>query len=220
MDEVNAYYTQITQSPGGEHPVQGTANQLIPGSVRKVDVNGDGKITQDDMVYYGDANPHFMFGLNLSAAYKGFDFKIFIQGVGQQYTVREGQMSSPWFSQFTNQNATFYGNTWTVDNPNARYPVMSNNGSRNNWNYKWTNDININNNWYARGKNIVLGYTFPKKIVDTMMLSNLRLYLAGDNLFEFSNVKDGFDPESKMATGQGNVDVYSRTLSVGVDLSF
>lgn len=220
VDEVNAYYTQITQSPGGEHPIQGTTNQLIPGSVRKVDVNGDGKITQDDMVYYGDANPHYMFGLNLSANYKGFDFKVFIQGVGQQYTVREGQMSSPWFSQFTNQNATFYGNTWTVDNPNARYPVMSNNGSRNNWNYKWTNDINVNNNWYARGKNVVLGYTFPKKILNKMLLSNLRVYLSGDNLFEFSNVKDGFDPESKMATGQGNVDVFARTVSFGLDLSF
>lgn len=220
VDEVKEYYTEITKTAGGEHPIQNTANQLIPGSVRKVDLNGDGRITMDDMEYYGDANPHFMFGLNLTANYKNFDFKIFIQGVGQQYTVREGQMSSPWFSQFTNQNSTFYGNTWTVDNPNARYPVMSNNGARNNWNYKWTNDININNNWYARGKNIVLGYTLPKQALDSVLLSNLRFYVAGDNLFEFSNVKDGFDPESKMATGQGNVDVYARTLSLGIDLSF
>jgi TonB-linked SusC/RagA family outer membrane protein len=219
-DEVNAYYTQITKSPGGEHPVQGTTNQLIPGSVRKVDLNGDGKITQDDMQYYGDANPHFMFGLNLSAAYKGFDFKIFIQGVGQQYNVREGFLSSPFNAQYTNQNATFYGQTWSVDNPNARYPVISNNGARNNWNYKWINDVNVTNNWYARGKNMVLGYTFPKRILDSILLTNLRVYVAGDNLFEFSNVKDGFDPETKMNTGQGNLDVYARTLSFGVDLSF
>jgi TonB-linked SusC/RagA family outer membrane protein len=217
--EVAAYYTAITQTTGGEHPVQGTSNQLTPGSVRKVDLNNDGKITTDDLYYYGDASPHYLFGLNLGLNYKNFDFKMFIQGVGQQNNLREGSLANPWNALFTNQNATFYGQTWTPENPNARYPVMSQNGARNNWNYKWANDININNNWYARAKNVALGYTLPKTLLNRMLIDNLRIYVSGDNLFEVSNVKDGFDPESKAATGQGNVDVYSRTLSFGIDLS-
>lgn len=218
--EVDAYYKEITQKSGGMHPAQGTSNQLCPGSVRKVDLSGDGRITTDDLYYYGDANPHFQFGINLGANYKNFDFSMFIQGVGKQNTIREGQLSSPWYSGWTNQNATFMGNTWTEDNTNARYPIMSRNGSRNNWNYKQYNDINVNNCWYARAKNIVLGYTLPKSWLKKISLENLRLYISGDNLFEFSNVKDGFDPESKASTGQGNVDVYARTVSFGIDLTF
>ncbi len=67
----------------------------------------------------------------LGANYKNFDFSMFIQGVGQQYIAREGQLASPWYSGWTNQNATFWGNTWTaIDSTDARYPIMSRNGSR------------------------------------------------------------------------------------------
>ncbi len=218
--EVDAYYQEITRTSGGIHPTQGTSDQLCPGCVRKVDLNQDGRITTDDLYYYGDANPHYTFGINLGASYKNFDFSMFIQGVGQQYTIREGSLSCPWYSGWTNQNSTFMGNTWSEDNTNARYPIMSRNGSRNNWNYKKYNDINVNNCWYARAKNIVLGYTLPKTWLRKVSLENLRLYVSADNLFELSNVKDGFDPEIKVNTNQGNVDVYARTVSFGIDLTF
>lgn len=145
---------------------------------------------------------------------------MFIQGVGRQYVLREGSLSSPWNTGWTNQNSTFMGKTWTEDNPNAPYPIMSRNGARNNWNYKWYNDINVSNCWYARAKNVVLGYTLPKSWLQKVNIENIRLYVSGDNLFEISNVKDGFDPESKAASGQGNVDVYARTVSFGIDLTF
>ncbi len=219
-DEVNAYYDQITKTAGGVHPVQGTTNQLTPGCVRRVDVSGDGRITTDDLVYYGDAAPHYTFGITLGAQWKGIDLNMFFQGVGQQYVLREGQMMCPWFSGWTNQNKTFIGNTWTEDNPNARYPIASRNGDHNNWNYKTYNDINVNNCWYVRCKSIQLGYTIPKVITQKAYIENLRVFVAGDNLFEFHNVKDGFDPESKTATGQGNIDVYARTLSFGLNVTF
>lgn len=221
-DEVNAYYTEITKLAGGIHPVQGTANQLTPGCVRKVDTSGDGRITTDDLNYYGDANPHYLFGVNLSARYKNFDVSMFIQGVGQQYVVRENNLSAPFFVIYTSQNRTFWGNTWTPENTNARYPIMSGwkGGARTTWNYKQYNDINVNNTWYARAKSVVVGYTLPKTLLDRVNIEKLRLYVSGENLFEISNVKDGFDPESKSATSQGNVDVYSRTLSFGIDLTF
>lgn len=219
-DEVNAYYDQITKTAGGIHPVQGTSNQLTPGCVRRVDTSNDGRITTDDLVYYGDAAPHYTFGITLGAQWKGIDLNMFFQGVGQQYTLREGQMMCPWFSGWTNQNKTFIGNTWTEDNPNARYPIASRNGDRNNWNYKTYNDINVNNCWYVRCKSIQLGYTIPKAITQKAYIQNLRVFVAGDNLFEFHNVKDGFDPESKSATGQGNIDVYARTLSFGLNVTF
>jgi len=197
-----------------------SADRLIPGSVRKVDLSGDGAINEDDLYYYGDANPHYEFGLTLGASYKNFDFNMFIQGVGQQYLIRDGAMRYPFAAGWMNQNASYIGKTWSETNRNADYPVMSRNGSRNNWNYNWYNDINVNNVWYARAKNVVLGYTLPKNLLKRAGVENLRLYLSADNLFEFSNVKDGYDPEAQAATNQGNVDVFARTLSFGIDLTF
>lgn len=218
--EVDAYYAAITKKDGGIHPKAGTKNALTPGSVRKVDVNEDGRITTDDMYYYGDANPHYQFGITLGATYKGFDFNMFIQGVGQQYILREGTMAGPFWVGYQNQNSTFMGNCWTEENTNARYPVMSRNGDRNNWNYKQYNDINVNNCWYARAKNIVLGYTLPKVAVKKLGIENLRCYFSADNLFEVSNVKDGFDPENQVNGSNGRMDVFARTLSFGIDLTF
>lgn len=219
-NEVDAYYTQYAAKGNGLIPTKDTNDQLTPGCVRRIDTTGDGMITTDDLVYYGDANPHFTFGLNLGAEYKNFDFSMFIQGVGQQYIAREGTLNSPWNAGYTNQNSTFFGKTWTEENPNARYPIMSRNGARNNWNYKNWNDINILNCWYARCKNICLGYTIPNFVTQKVGVERLRIYVAADNLFEFDNVSDGFDPEAKAISSQGNVDVFARTVTFGVDLTF
>lgn len=220
--EVKEYYQQITKKAGGIHPVEGSADQLIPGCVRRVDLSGDGRITTDDLEYYGDANPHYEFGINLGARYKNFDFSMFLQGVGQMYMLREGWFSNPFNAIYTNQNVTFWGNTWTPENTDARYPIMCGwkGGARNNWNYKDYNDINVVNSRYIRAKNVCLGYTLPKNWMNKVGVENLRVYVSADNLFEFSNVEDGFDPESKAATNAGNMDVFARTLSFGVDLTF
>ncbi len=235
--EVLDYYTKVSGSgslipiPGYNGTTKLGVDRLTPGSVRKLDLRGpkdasgnytvaDGSITTADLDYYGDANPHYNFGVNLGASFKNFDFNAFFQGIGQQYVVRTGSLSGPFRVGYQNQNRTFLGNTWSAENPNAKYPVMSRNTARNNWNYAYINDINVSNVSYGRCKSIVLGYTLPQMMVKKVGLGNVRFWLSGDNLFEFDNVKDGFDPESQAAAGQGNVDVYSRTVSLGIDLTF
>ncbi len=218
-EEVAAYYSTINGS-GTLAPAQNTNNQLRPGSVKKVDLNDDKKITKDDLYYYGDSNPHFQFGINLGAKYKGFDFSTFIQGVGQQNLVRTGNLTGPFNSWWMNQNSTYLYETWSETNTNARFPLLSFNGSVNGWNYKQYNDINVMNVWYARMKNIVLGYTLPKGLTSKLGMENLRVYVSADNLFEVANVADNFDPEIQAATGQGKIDCYSRTVSFGIDLTF
>lgn len=218
-EEVNAYYQTVNGS-GTKAPTQGTDSQLRPGCVKKIDLNGDGKITTDDLEYYGDANPHYQFGLTLGARYKGFDFSMFIQGVGKQNLIRTGNMEGPFRSWWMNQNRTFLTETWREDNTNARFPILSFNGDVISWNYRDYNDINVMKCWYARGKNISLGYTLPKSLIRRVGLSNLRVYVSGDNIFELSNVADNFDPEAQSATGQGKIDCYARTVSFGIDLTF
>lgn len=218
-DDVTEYYQTINDE-GTLAPVENTNSQLRPGSVRKVDLSGDGAITTDDLYYYGDSNPHYQFGINLGASYKGFDFSAFIQGIGQQNLIREGNLRGPFVSWWMNQNKTYLYETWTEDNTNARFPILSFDGSVNNWNYSQYNDINVMNVWYARLKNIVLGYTLPKQWINKVGLENLRLYISADNLWELTHVDDGFDPEAQAATGQGKIDCYARTVSFGIDLTF
>ena len=217
--EVAEYYQTINGN-GTLAPTENTNSQLRPGCVRKVDLDGDGAITTDDFYYYGDANPHFQFGINLGARYKGFDFSAFIQGVGQQNLVREGNLRGPFVSWWMNQNKTYLYETWTEENTNARFPILSFDGSVNNWNYSQYNDINVMDVWYARLKNIVIGYTLPKTWMKKIGVENLRLYLSADNLWELTHVDDSFDPEAQASTGQGKIDCYARTVSFGIDLTF
>lgn len=230
--EVDAYYAEMNGKVSGSkigNVKQGTVNELTPGCVRRVDLNGDHDITKDDLYYYGDTDPHYNFSLNLGLRYKNLDFSAFFQGVGQQYNVRNGQMGCAFWSGWTNTNGYFMDHTWYPGDPdgfhsanqNAKFPLISRNGSRNAWNYKEYNDINVINSWYARCKQIQLGYTLPKEWTNKLSISKVRVWISGENLFDISNVKDGYDPEAaaKMGTYNG-VDVFASSLSFGLDVTF
>ena len=232
QSEVDAYYAKMTGNVSGSlmsGVKNGTTNELTPGCVRRVDLNGDNDITKDDLYYYGDTDPHYNFGINLGLTYKDFDFNCFFQGVGQQYSVRNGQMGCAFWSGWTNTNGYFTDNTWYAGdeygyhdaNTGAKFPVISRNGNRNNWNYKNYNDINVINSWYARCKQIQLGYSLPRAIINKAGLQKVRVWVSGENLFDISNVKDGYDPEvqASMST-YGGVDVFSSSISFGLDVTF
>ena len=230
--EVDAYYASMNGNVSGSKLAsvqQGTDNCLTPGSVRRVDLNGDHDITVDDLYYYGDMSPHYTFGINLGLNYRNFDFSAFFQGVGQQYNIRSGQMGCAFWSGWTNTNGYFLEHTWTSDdNPvipgnqgDDVFPVMSRNGNRNAWNYKEYNDLNVINNWYVRCKSIQLGYTLPKHWITKAGIQNLRVWVAGENLFDISNVKDGFDPEANYEMGTYNgLEIFSSSVSLGLDVTF
>lgn len=230
--DVDAYYAAMNGNVSGSlmgGVKNGTSNELTPGCVRRVDLNGDKDITKDDLYYYGDTDPHFNFGLNLGMSYKNFDFSVFFQGVGQQYNVRNGQMGCAFWSGWTNTNGYFMDNTWYPGDPDgyhaantgAKFPLISRNGSRNNWNYKNYNDINVINMWYARCKQLQVGYSLPKSWLAHTPLQKVRVWLSGENLFDISNVKDGYDPEAaaKMGTYNG-VDIFASSVSFGLDVTF
>lgn len=230
--EVDTYYAAMTGNVSGSlmgNVKQGTTNELTPGSVKRVDLNGDKDITKDDLYYYGDTDPHYNFSVNIGMNYKNFDFNVFFQGVGQQYNVRNGQMGCAFWSGWTNTSGFFMNHTWYAGddkgyhsaNTNAQLPVMSRNGNLNNWNYKNYNDVNVVNSWYARCKQMQLGYTLPKSLLNKTPFQKVRVWLSGENLFDISNVKDGFDPEAAATMGVYNgVDVFASSVSFGVDITF
>lgn len=226
---VYSYYEQygFDMDAGNESMKAGTIipayksqDRLAPGSVRRVDTNGDGVISTDDLDYYGDANPHHTFGINLGLDWKGIDFRVFFQGVGQVWQVRTGAMMYPWKNWWMNQNNTFLGNTWSPETPDAEFPRVSMRGARKNWNYGHINDITVVSASYMRAKVISLGYTLPGRITEKAGIDRLRVYVSANDLFVISNVKDGLDPEKGRTVHQGNTDPYTSSVIFGVNVTF
>lgn len=200
-------------------PSYTSGSRLTTGNVRRVDVNGDGTINQDDLIFIGDNAPHNNMGLRLGVEWKGLDFSAFFQGVLNQNLVRTGTMSYPFSRWWQSQNATFVGETWNEGNTNAELPKIFNNGIRKGWNYN-LNDINVIQARYVRAKLITLGYTIPQRLTNRVGLDRVRASVTGNDLFVISNVKDGMDPEANANGGNGNVFPFTSNIIFGLDLTF
>lgn len=213
---VDLFYNKYTADVQGSVPTRDGKVDLRPGDTRKTDVNKDGKIDQSDVKYKGDAAPHYTFGINLGAAWKGIDFSAFLQGVGQQYLERTGYLAYPFAVDYSNLNARFLGNTWTEDNTGAKYPRMTIQKDRADWNYLH-NDFMLQNNRYVRLKSLIVGYTLPQSLSTRAHLERVRVYFSGNDLWEWTSVKDGFDPEQGTNSGLNGYP-FMRTWSFGLNL--
>lgn len=109
------------------------------------------------------------------------------------------------------------GKMWSEENPNAEYAIASRDVAFNRWNYQ-NKDVSVQNNKYIRLKSLVVGYTLPKAWTSKAGINKLRVYFSGDDLWEWTKVKDGYDPEYGEASN--NTFPFSRQLTFGLDLTF
>ncbi len=204
-------------------PNGGIPGDLTVGDAKYKDLDNDGKLTilgngekgEGDVVYLGDKNPRFNFGLNLSAEYKGFDLSVFIQGVGRRTMFLKDEADKP-FSQPWFQSAEYwYGKTWTPERTDAKYPAITLKGKRD-YNY-YASSNTKHNVGYARMKNLQLGYTIPSSVTAKIGLEKLRVYFSGEDLFEIHNSPGGWDPEED---GSYTSYPFSRNFSLGVNIAF
>lgn len=226
QEEVDAFYEMYywnadRTGPKADNvlpaPANTGTNRLRPGARKLVDIDGDGAITNKDLYYAGDASPRLTFGFKAGFDWKGIDFQAFFQGVGKQTILRSGSLYAPWVVNYVMQNPTFQGKTWTPENPNAEYTIMSRDANFNRFNYE-NKDISVQNNKYIRLKSLVVGYTLPKQWTAKAGINKLRVYFSGDDLWEWSKVKDGYDPE--YGENSNNSFPFSRLLTFGVDVTF
>ena len=224
-------------------------NTVWPGDLKFKDVNNDGIIDQNDKTNIGSPLPKFTFGFTNTFRYKGFDLSIFINGsVGNKvmnYTsIPLTSMTSTWNNQINEKiadraqlaavdpNKVYAdGGAWYNDienvyvtNPNTKTPRVAI-GNTYNQNYS---SRYIEDGSYVRLKNISLGYTFPKSIIQKLYLENLRLYCNLQNVATITGY-DGYDPEVGASTtdqqghsfGVDNGRYPSPfTCSFGVNISF
>ena len=198
---------------------------VAPGDIKYVDQitvdtdgdgvpdEADGVINADDRVIVGSNIPRYSFGIDLSAQYKGFDFSLFLQGVGKRDTYLDGYIG--WAFYNLGNIEKWQMDRWTPENTGASYPRLIDGSSHNNFN---ASDYWVYNSAYLRGKTLQFGYTIPVGITNKLGLDKLRVYFSGNNLFTISGLHKGWDPEQP----QGNTSVYpvTSTYVFGVDLSF
>ena len=186
------------------------------------DVNKDGKLDVNDLVYLGSDDPELSFSFNLGAEWNGFDFSAIFQGVTKRTIYREPDAwKIPFRAIFLNTTDQSVGNVWSPETPNAKYPTYSNNSVYNNYNYlasSWSSE----NGAYLRLKNIVLGYTLPKSLLAKTknFISSMRIYIAGTDLWETTKTQDGWDPESSRKLEKKDRYPFNRTYTVGLNVTF
>lgn len=182
------------------------------------DLNGDGKITENDMTCIGDAIPNFTYGLTLTAAYKGFDLTVF--GTGSHGNDIYCCINRPDMAAYNKLYSYFYKDRWTATNTNGTQPKAG----ANDMDKYAVSSAMVKNGSYFKIKQIQLGYTIPKKLLQHVLIGNLRVYISLDDYFTFTKYK-GFDPEAAASTTSGmGVDKgtypMSKKLVFGADIDF
>jgi TonB-linked SusC/RagA family outer membrane protein len=196
------------------------------------DVNGDGKITfPEDAVVVGRDDPRYSYSFNGGLDWKGFDLNVIFQGIGQRTIIRDGNWRIPGAVVFQAQNAAFDQQWWTPARTDAYLPRISTTGTINNYNYYPSNWV-AENGSYIRLKNLVVGYTLPKSLTQKAKIEKLRVYFSGNDLWEKSHIRDGWDPEAPRSVANigdpnnGNVSTFSerypfyRYMTFGVNVTF
>lgn len=173
---------------------------LMPGDLKYEDVNGDGVINDGDVLPIGRNNsPEIYFGLDLTAEWKGWDFSMLMQGATNYSVYMQGAMGVPLMNGSSSlevfmdrwHRADIYdvNSEWIP----GKYPSTWASGKPNN--NKFSTFTNTNS-YYLRVKNIELGYSLPKKWLEKVNISRLRLYVSGNNVLTFDNLPYG-DPEAQ-----------------------
>ena len=196
----------------------------VPGDLKYIDYNGDGKIDNDDRQDCGSAFPKVTLGLSLGAEWRGLDLNLFFDGsFGNK--IYNAQYFSTVFNQVTGNQYTERLDSWTENNHSdiPRY-VSGNDANGTNWGYtdRW-----LENGSFFRLKTLELGYSLPKTWVEKALLSSVRVYTAMENLFTITSYK-GYTPDLGVSSGSGVMTrgcdggryPMARTMTLGLQVNF
>lgn len=195
---------------------------LTAGDIKYADLNGDGRITDEDQRRLGKAKkPRGQYGINLNMSYKGFYLSMLFQGstafdmyISDGLAMKTGQTSSMPLA-YDHQI-----DHWRPDNRHAQYPrLMSNTGLNQNNNYQ-RSDFWLLNGAYLRMKDLQFGYDFKHRLLKQVnWLTRAKVGISCQNLFTISEAtKYGLDPENSSTENYGYP--VERTIAFTLNLGF
>ncbi|MBK7290269.1 MAG: TonB-dependent receptor [Chitinophagaceae bacterium] len=169
-------------------PFQNVAT-LLAGAIRLKDVNGDGKITDDDQVVFA-TDPKWFSSISTTFSYKNFDL------LADLYIVEGTMKSNPYLSSF-NEGGTLQSvrngikvDYWTPENPSTTFPRPNYGAAPQN-----VSSLGLRESSYVRLRTLSLGYNMQNSLLDKMKLSGLRVYITASNLFTITDYKS-YSPEN------------------------
>ena len=180
-----------------------------PGRIKVRDQNGDGEITPEDRVVLGSPRPDWSGSIENTFRYKGFDLSANI-------FARIGQMMQyDYYSNFkpSSQENGAAVDYWTPENPTNAFPRP--NSQFSDENYPFFESLTYTDASYVKLRTLTFGYTLPDDLLNSLNLSNMRVYIRGNNLLTFSPVDD-YDPER----GGDLSFPMTRAFVGGINLSF
>ena len=226
--EMDAHLAKVDQSSMGSN--------WGAGDIMYADLDGDGVISakdntadnHGDKVLLGNKTPRYNFGLNLDAAYKGFDLKVFFQGtLKRDYMPGSGAESMMfwgavgyWQTNFFEPHLDYFRPADTTSplgaNVDGYYPRPLESDKNRKAQSRY-----MQNAAYCRLKNVTLGYTLPADLTKKFYVNNLRFFVSAENLFTITNLCDTFDPETiGVGNWEGCTYPLSKTISFGLSATF
>ena len=227
-DPIGSYYNPVyngvfmNQADVDANPSVGNAQS---GDLKFLDLDGDGVINfANDRAVQGNYMPDFTYGATFNLGYKGIDFALSLQGVQGNEILHLFRRYI--YNQEGNMNLMIGAlNRWQSEQSpgdgqtnRANRLQTGSNGQTSNW--------HLEDGSYMRVRNITLGYTFPKNILEKIYISNLRLYFAVQNPFTSTDYL-GYNPEvssrpdNALNPGEDYASYpLARTYTFGINLTF
>lgn len=190
---------------------------IQPGDAKWKDVNGDGVIDNYDMVKIGNSTPRWTGGITSMLKWKDLTFNArFDYGLG--FTVVDWR--TPWI--MGNMQGTFNSlvdskDTWTPENPNAKYPTYVWADQLGKRNYARQSSKFMYNGNYLAIRELTLTYSLPSFLLRHAKINRLELSVTGQNLGYITAAKGVFSPEKSDNNGGYPL---PKSVIFGLNLSF
>ncbi|WP_230981321.1 TonB-dependent receptor [Echinicola salinicaeni] len=247
-ETVGLFQSQEEIDNAANHTPLGAGNLVGLGDVHYADLNEDGEISvgentvdnSGDRKIIGNASPRYLYGIRGGANWKGFDFSVFFQGVAKRDYWVDGPLMFGGDGGYGNVVVTddLYANVWSDGsdglpvNTGAYYFRPSQGGVVNRNTQIQTRYLQDAS--YLRLKNLTIGYSLPSTLLSKIQVSNMRVFVSGENLLTFTSLNENFDPEalspSQGALGNtsfssgggqsGKLYPLSKRISFGVTVGF
>lgn len=212
---VDRYFTD--QSDIDRSPVQSVGGHAArPGDFKYVDLNKDGIIDERDKAPIGyTAVPEYTYGLAFGASQKQWDISVLFQGVANVGRLLNG--AGIWAGAGYTNYSDWHNYSWTPERAAKgeviRYPRLTTQVSPD----EQTNNFFYVNSSYVRLRNIEIGYTFTRTLVNKIGVNKVRVYLNGQNLYTWDKLPfKGIDPEQLTSYTYP----IQRIFNAGVNVTF
>ena len=186
----------------------------VPGDVRYVDLDGNGKISGDDRTMIGDPNPDWTYGFSLGLDWNNFDLHAFFQGAAGNQIYKFYRRANITYANWDRS----WLNRWHGEGTSNKLPRLDEGDPHHNT--TWVSDLFVEDGSYLRMKVLQLGYQLPQRLTEKAFIKKLRLFVQAENLFTITGYT-GYDPEVGTRNGfDGGTYPQARTFTFGANVVF